>query len=67
MNNFTEELTLILDIIHGKYGIGESRVKVLEDLGYDYEAVQKAVNDYMLSSTWICGSFDKYVEIPWDL
>lgn len=36
---------LIADIIAGKYGNGDTRRKKIETLGYDYEKVQKKVNE----------------------
>lgn len=37
--------TVVDDVIKGKYGTGEERKKKLEKEGYDYKAVQKAVNE----------------------
>lgn len=38
---------LITDIVAGKYGNGDTRRKKIEALGYDYEKVQKKVNEYL--------------------
>lgn len=38
---------LITDIVAGKYGNGNTRRKKIEALGYDYEKVQKKVNEYL--------------------
>lgn len=38
---------LISDIVAGKYGNGDARRKKIEALGYDYEKVQKKVNEYL--------------------
>lgn len=49
MDTYLIELTPIVsiafEVIAGKYGIGEERKKALEKLGYDYNKVQKCVND----------------------
>lgn len=51
MNTYCIELTpvvsLALEVIAGKYGIGEERKKALEKEGYDYNKVQKCVNDLL--------------------
>ena len=36
-----------MDVIDGKYGNGEARVKALKAAGYDYETVQKLVNSIL--------------------
>ena len=38
-------LSVVLDVLHGKYGIGAERVTSLSEAGYDAEAVQKKVNE----------------------
>lgn len=39
--------TVVMDVIYGKYGNGEARKKNLENAGFNYEAVQKAVNEFL--------------------
>ena len=38
---------LALEVIDGKWGSGEARKKKLTEAGYDYEAVQKRVNEIL--------------------
>lgn len=38
---------LAQEVINGKWGSGEARKKNLEEAGYDYEAVQKRVNEIL--------------------
>lgn len=38
---------LVLDIVAGKYGNGDDRVKALTEAGYDYNEAQSKVNDYL--------------------
>ena len=38
-------VALALEIIAGKWGNGEERKRKLESAGYDYNKVQKCVND----------------------
>lgn len=49
MDSFIIELTpivsLALEVIAGKWGNGEERIKKLKSAGYDYERVQNCVND----------------------
>lgn len=49
MDTYLIELTpivsLAFEVIAGKYSTGEERKKALEKLGYDYNKVQKCVND----------------------
>ena len=49
MDTFLIELTpivsLALEVIAGKWGNGEERIKKLKSAGYDYEVVQKCVNE----------------------
>lgn len=49
VNNKKKNITkkLITDIIAGKYGNGEKRKVALEAAGYDYDKVQKKVNEYL--------------------
>lgn len=35
------------DVIHGRYGNGEARKKLLEEQGYNYKEVQKRVNEIL--------------------
>lgn len=44
---------LAQEVIHGLWGNGEDRVKRLTDAGYDYNAVQKIVNEIMKSVTLV--------------
>lgn len=37
--------TVVNDVIKGKYGVGTVRKKKLESLGYDYNTIQKLVNE----------------------
>ena len=49
MNTVMIELTPIvaiaLEVIAGKWGTGEERKKALEKAGYNYNKIQKCVND----------------------
>lgn len=49
MENILIEITpvvgIALEVIAGKWGNGEERIKALEHAGYDYQKVQKCVND----------------------
>lgn len=49
MQSYIIELTpiisLAMEVIAGKYGTGEERKKKLQQEGYDYNKVQKCVND----------------------
>lgn len=49
MNTTLIELTpvvaIALEVITGKYGTGEDRKKALEKEGYNYNKIQKCVND----------------------
>ena len=51
MNTYCIELTpvvsLAFEVRAGKYGVGEERKKALEKEGYDYNKVQKCVNELM--------------------
>lgn len=51
MNNILIELTPIVgkafEVIAGVYGIGDERKKKLESEGYDYNRIQKCVNDLL--------------------
>lgn len=42
-----ETFAIALLVIAGKYGSGQERVNVLEAAGYDYNRVQKCVNEIM--------------------
>lgn len=41
----TPVVSIAMEVIAGKYGVGEERRKKLEALGYDYNRIQKCVND----------------------
>lgn len=41
----TPVISIAMEVIAGKYGVGEERRKKLEALGYDYNRIQKCVND----------------------
>lgn len=41
----TPIVSIAMEVIAGKYGVGEERRKKLEALGYDYNRIQKCVND----------------------
>lgn len=41
----TPIVSLALEVIAGKWGNGEERIRKLKSAGYDYERVQKCVND----------------------
>lgn len=49
MESFIIELTpvvsLALEVLAGKWGNGEERIKKLKSAGYDYQKIQKCVND----------------------
>lgn len=38
-------VAIALEVIAGKYGTGEERKKALEKEGYNYNKIQKCVND----------------------
>jgi len=40
-------IALALEVIAGAWGVNEERKKKLEAAGYDYERVQKCVNDLL--------------------
>jgi len=40
-------IALALEVIAGAWGVNEERKKKLEVAGYDYERVQKCVNDLL--------------------
>ena len=42
-----ETFTVSLLVIAGKYGNGQERVDALTEAGYDYNLVQKCVNDLL--------------------
>ena len=54
MNGIMIELTPIvsiaLEVIAGKWGNGEERIKKLSEEGYDVEKVQRCVNDLLAIS-----------------
>lgn len=54
MNGILIELTPIvsiaLEVIAGKWGNGEERIKKLSEEGYDVEKVQRCVNDLLTIS-----------------
>ena len=41
----TPVVAIALEVIAGKYGIGEERKEALEKEGYNYNKIQKCVND----------------------
>lgn len=41
------------EVIDGKWGNGDERVKRLREAGYDPEAVQKRVNELLSKETWV--------------
>lgn len=43
----TPVVAIALEVIAGKYGTGEARKKALEKEGYNYNKIQKCVNDLM--------------------
>lgn len=51
MNGILIELTpvvsIALEVIAGKWGNGEERIKKLKSEGYDAEQIQRCVNDLM--------------------
>lgn len=51
MNGILIELTpvvsIALEVIAGKWGNGEERIKKLKNEGYDAEKIQRCVNDLM--------------------
>ena len=38
---------LAKEVIHGKWGAGDERKKLLAEAGYNYDEVQKKVNEIM--------------------
>lgn len=52
VENTTKEVDdeIVLDVIRGKYGNGCERRKKLKEKGYDYDTVQKAVDEYLINS-----------------
>ena len=54
MNGILIELTPIvsiaMEVIAGKWGNGEERIKKLSEEGYDVEKVQRCVNDLLAIS-----------------
>ena len=54
MNGIMIELTPIvsiaMEVIAGKWGNGEERIKKLSEEGYDVEKVQRCVNDLLAIS-----------------
>ena len=40
-------LTVALEVIAGKYGVGDERKKALQSEGYDYDKIQRCVNDLL--------------------
>lgn len=55
MIELTPVLAVAFEVLAGKYGTGEERVKKLRAAGYDADLIQSAVNDLV----WIR---DKYGE-----
>lgn len=49
METFLIELTpvvsIAMEVIAGRWGNGEERINKLKSAGYDYEKIQKCVND----------------------
>ena len=49
METFLIELTpvvsIAMEVIAGRWGNGEERINNLKSAGYDYEKIQKCVND----------------------
>lgn len=45
MIEITPVVAIALEVIAGKYGTGEDRKKALEKEGYNYNKIQKCVND----------------------
>lgn len=45
MIEITPVVAIALEVIAGKYGTGEARKKALEKEGYNYNKIQKCVND----------------------
>lgn len=43
----TPVVGVALEVIAGKWGNGEERLKALEHAGYDYQRVQSCVNELM--------------------
>ena len=48
-NNINEIDEIVFDVIKGKYGNGEERKINLKNKGYDYEVIQKRVNELLSS------------------
>lgn len=45
MIELTPVLAVAFEVLAGKYGTGEERVKKLRAAGYDADLIQRAVND----------------------
>ena len=45
MIEITPVVAIALEVIAGKWGAGEERKKTLEKAGYNYNKIQKCVND----------------------
>ena len=45
MIEITPVVAIALEVIAGKYGTGEARKKALEKEGFNYNKIQKCVND----------------------
>ena len=43
----TPVVSIAMEVIAGKYGNGEDRIRKLKSEGYDVEKVQRCVNDIM--------------------
>lgn len=50
-DGFEKDKKLIEDVITGKYGNGIDRKINLSRAGYDYDTVQREVNDYIIAHT----------------
>lgn len=41
----TPVVSIAMEVIAGKWGNGEERIRKLKSAGYDYEKIQRCVND----------------------
>ena len=43
----TPIVSLAMEVIAGKWGNGEERIRKLQSAGYDYDKIQRCVNDLL--------------------
>lgn len=63
------DTSVVSDVLHGKYGIGEERVQKLTEAGYDAKAVQNKINElYAIAQSckrYIDGNLEFLNSIDW--